>query len=226
MKFFFQLICFGAAAGAALAFFSPFKTERAAQQQVQGLKVSALANSTNTSAVFTTVDLREIVLENIMHTAEIHSVEATYDLQIPVTLNREVYGFEVGSTTLDYQAQGVVKAGVDLSRINQEDLSIVGGLVILQMPAAQFFDVYVDVSESSVIETRRMLGPGKTAEALVEAQKEAHAQINELACSSDILEQAAQQAAVILKPFVAEVQITPSSECQDGIAELAPEAGQ
>jgi hypothetical protein len=226
MKFFFQLICFGAAAGAALAFFSPFKTERAAQQQVQGLKVSALANSTNTSAVFTTVDLREIVLENILHIAEIHSVEATYDLQIPVTLNREVYGFEVGSTTLDYQVQGVVKAGVDLSQINQEDLSIVGGLVILQMPAAQFFDVYVDVSESSVVETRRMLGPGKTAEALVEAQKEAHAQINELACSSDILEQAAQQAAVILKPFVAEVQITPSSECQDGIAELAPEAGQ
>ncbi|MBE9111470.1 DUF4230 domain-containing protein [Nodosilinea sp. LEGE 07298] len=230
MKFLFNLICFGATVGAAIAFFSPLSMEHAVQQQVEGVKASAVSNSSGTSTKVQTIDLRQVAFESLQHVAELHTVESQFNLQIPVELERQLAGVKVGSTTLNYSATGRVKAGVDLGAITQEDIQIVNGIVTLQMPQAEFFEIYVNVEDAAITETSFGFGPSQTASALVEAQKEAHTQIGELACDSDILSQASEQAAQVLKAYVSEVIVEPADECspvvgvQESDTVTAPEA--
>ncbi len=49
-------------------------------------------------------------------------------------------------------AHGIVKAGVDLSQIKPENISITGRRLTLQLPRAHLTDVYLDETETRVIE--------------------------------------------------------------------------
>lgn len=49
-------------------------------------------------------------------------------------------------------AHGVVKAGVDLQRLQPGDLEVDGGRIALRLPPAQIFDAYLDDQKTEVLE--------------------------------------------------------------------------
>jgi hypothetical protein len=49
-------------------------------------------------------------------------------------------------------AQGIVKAGVDLSQVKPEDIEISGRRLTLRLPRAQVTDVYLDETQTRVVE--------------------------------------------------------------------------
>ncbi len=49
-------------------------------------------------------------------------------------------------------AHGIVKAGVDLGELKPEDLRIVGRRAVLRLPPAQIVDVYLDDTQTRVVE--------------------------------------------------------------------------
>jgi hypothetical protein len=49
-------------------------------------------------------------------------------------------------------AHGVVKAGVDLSELKPDDLEIAGQRIVLRLPPAQITDVYLDDTQTRVVE--------------------------------------------------------------------------
>src|SRR5215468_8371883 len=49
-------------------------------------------------------------------------------------------------------AHGIVKAGVDLSRMKPEDLRVSGKRITLQLPPAQITDAYLDETRTQIIE--------------------------------------------------------------------------
>jgi hypothetical protein len=49
-------------------------------------------------------------------------------------------------------AQGIVKAGIDLKRLQPEDVSITGKKITLTLPVAQITDAYLDDKASQVID--------------------------------------------------------------------------
>ena len=54
--------------------------------------------------------------------------------------------------TLLLLAHGVVKAGIDLKRLQPEDVSITGKQITLTLPVAQITDAYLDDKASQVID--------------------------------------------------------------------------
>ena len=49
-------------------------------------------------------------------------------------------------------AHGVVKGGVDLGRLNPEDISVVGSKISIKLPPAQVLDTYLDEKNTQIIE--------------------------------------------------------------------------
>lgn len=49
-------------------------------------------------------------------------------------------------------AHGVVKAGVDLSRLKPEDITVQGNQVTVKLPPAQVLDAYLDDKQTQIIE--------------------------------------------------------------------------
>jgi hypothetical protein len=60
--------------------------------------------------------------------------------------------FFAGENHILILAHGIVKAGVDLSRLTPDDLRIEGDKVIIRLPPAQITDAYLDDTQTKVIE--------------------------------------------------------------------------
>lgn len=60
--------------------------------------------------------------------------------------------FVEGNNRLLLLAQGVVKAGVDLSKLKPDDLKIKGKTIWIRLPPAHITDAYLDDKETKVIE--------------------------------------------------------------------------
>ncbi|HLX70955.1 MAG TPA: DUF4230 domain-containing protein, partial [Verrucomicrobiae bacterium] len=60
--------------------------------------------------------------------------------------------FVQGNNRLLLLAQGVVKAGVDLSKLKPDDLKINGKTIWIRLPPAHITDAYLDDKETKVVE--------------------------------------------------------------------------
>lgn len=60
--------------------------------------------------------------------------------------------FLAGENRILILAHGIVKAGVDLSKLTPDDLQIEGKRIIVHLPSAEITDAYLDDSQTKVIE--------------------------------------------------------------------------
>lgn len=60
--------------------------------------------------------------------------------------------FLAGENRILLLAHGIVKAGVDLSKLTPDDLRIDGRRIVVHLPAAEITDAYLDDSQTKVIE--------------------------------------------------------------------------
>jgi hypothetical protein len=96
-------------------------------------------------------------------------------------------------------AHGIVKAGVDLSRMKPEDLRVSGKRIVIQLPPAQITDAYLDETRTQIIEHNTSFMREFNKDLEQNARQNAVADIRRAARGSGILRDADERARLELK---------------------------
>jgi hypothetical protein len=79
-------------------------------------------------------------------------VTVKYVMEKVVVLDDVKWSEWLGTSRVLMVAHGVVKAGVDVSRITARDVQVSGRKIVISLPPAQITDAYLDDKETQVIE--------------------------------------------------------------------------
>lgn len=191
-----QLIAMGGGAVLALALVAVFGVVRSGQDFWAGLG-NAFVPKTQEAEV----TARAVTLQQIRQANELTTAVFTMETVVPTQQARTLGNFTIGKTTLLYIARGEVRAGVDLSKVQPEDVTIAANVIRLRLPAAQILDQKIDVTRSEVYDYDRGfldLGPDQAPQMQQIANQTALVRIVEAACAQNILAQANQRAQTAL----------------------------
>lgn len=117
-------------------------------------------------------------------------------------------------------AHGEVIAGFDLSKISDNDITIKGDAITVQLPAAEIFTTALDNKQTRVYDRRRgILNMGED-NLESEIRQAAESSIRQAACDSGILRQASENGQKHFKAFFASLGFSkvsievPSTSCK------------
>jgi hypothetical protein len=151
----------------------------------------------NPSAAKNQIDVRSMVVQQIRGASELTTARYSLETVVPTKRERTFGNYVVGTTTLLYIAYGEVEAGVDLSSLRPEDVTVLGDTLQITLPPPRVLDQKIDVSRSKVYDYNRGflgLGPDVAPELQDFAQRETLNKITEAACQQGILQMASDRA--------------------------------
>lgn len=99
-------------------------------------------------------------------------------------------------------AHGIVKAGVDLSKLKPEDIQVIGEKIRVQLPPAYVTDGYLDENATQVLDRQTGLLRAFDRKLEQQARQEAQTQIRRAARQSNIEREANERAAQQLTLFL------------------------
>jgi hypothetical protein len=181
------------------------------------------------------VDIRSIVVQQVRGVSELTTAIFSMEAVVPASRDRTLGNYVIGKTTLLYIAYGEVRAGVDLSKLQPEDVQVSpangtvqlesGSAIHLRLPPPQILDSKIDVNRSRVYDYDRGflgLGPDSAPELQELAQRETLAKVMQTACAEGVLNQANERADLVVtqllstagyKNFSVETQSPDLSAC-------------
>jgi hypothetical protein len=149
-----------------------------------------------------TIDVRGVVVRQIRDASELTTTLFAMETVVEASAVNEFAGLNIGTTRLLLIAYGEVRAGIDLSGITEQDITVVSDTIRIRVPPPRLIDSKVDVNQTRVYDYDQgflNLGPDVGPQLADRAQEEALAKIKTAACENGILEEANQRAAVILQ---------------------------
>ncbi|MGB5970174.1 MAG: DUF4230 domain-containing protein, partial [Spirulinaceae cyanobacterium] len=98
------------------------------------------------------VDVPTLVVKQIRGASELTTAIFTMEAVVPTRQDSKLGEVVIGTTTLLYVAHGEVRAGVDLSKIEAEDVTYTDETetVTIQLPPPEILDSKIDVDRSKV----------------------------------------------------------------------------
>ena len=173
------------------------------------------------------VDNSAMVLQQIQGIQELTTTVYRMETLVPTSADRTLgKDWVIARTKLLYKARGEVKAGIDLGKLEPEDIKVSQDKIAIALPAAEILDSKIDVNSSNIYHYDRgflNLGPDVAPQLQTLAQRQTLDKIVATACNEGILQQADTKAkAAILQLLTAtndkkvEVQInnSASQSCQ------------
>ncbi|MCU0523919.1 MAG: DUF4230 domain-containing protein [Elainella sp. Prado103] len=165
------------------------------------------------------VDIRSIVVQQVRGASELTTAVYSMESVVPTSRERTLGSYVIGKTTLLYIAHGEVRAGVDLSTLQPQNIQVNGDQIALVLPPAKILDSKIDVNRSKVYDYDRGflgLGPDVAPELQVLAQQETLAKIVQTACNDGILQSATDRAQLVVSQLLStagypQIQITTQS---------------
>ena len=107
---------------------------------------------------------------------------------------------QVGATELLYVGVGQIRAGLNLTEIDEKAIAIDGYKVTVTLPPCKVLDEKIDVTKSYVFDVRRsMIYSPKAIHLQSAAEKDALREIRQAAIQAGLLEQAQKQAKILLR---------------------------
>jgi hypothetical protein len=191
-----KLITMGSGAALLVAIVAGYGVIRSGQDFWAGLSSAFIPKTQDAE-----VTARAVTLQQIRQANELTTAIFTMETVVPTQQANTLGGFTIGKTTLLYIARGEVRAGVDLSKVQPEDVTIAPNLIRIRLPSAQILDQKIDVTRSEVYDYDRgflSLGPDQGPQMQQIANQTALIRIVEAACAQNILTQATQRAQTAL----------------------------
>ncbi len=153
------------------------------------------------------VDVPTLVVKQIRGASELTTAIFTMEAVVPTRQDSKLGEVVIGTTTLLYVAHGEVRAGVDLSKIEAEDVTYTDETetVTIQLPPPEILDSKIDVDRSKVYHYDRgflNLGPDVAPELQTLAQRETLQKIRETACDKGLLTDANERAELTIEKLV------------------------
>lgn len=134
------------------------------------------------------VDTRAVIVRQVRGVSELTTAIFAMQTVADASKDRTLGPFTVGKTTLLYVAYGEVRAGVDLSQIKPEDVTVANDTIVITLPPPTLIDKKLDVEKSYVYDYRESLFAPPSPELQSWAEQHALQQIVEAACEGGILE--------------------------------------
>lgn len=142
------------------------------------------------------------IVRQVRTLARLETVQYSVEKIITAEVNQEgLFGPLFGDRLL-FVAHGVVIAGLDLSRVREEDISVVDGTLYLRLPEPEIFLVALDNQKSYVYDREKGLLTKGNVHLETEARKAAENALREAALEDGILEQARQNGETFLRAFL------------------------
>ncbi|AFZ47026.1 hypothetical protein Cyast_1057 [Cyanobacterium stanieri PCC 7202] len=170
------------------------------------------------------VDTSRLIVQKIQAVSELTTTVFVMDAVVPTSSNRRVGDWVIGETNLLYLARGEVRAGIDLSKMDDDDITVDGNTLIITLPSPEILDSKIDVNQSQVYDYNRgflNLGPDVAPDLQTQAQRVTLKRVIESACEADILNQANQRAILTINQLMAhsgydsvKINTTPAKNCQ------------
>jgi hypothetical protein len=154
------------------------------------------------------VDVRSVVVRQVQNASELTTAVFAMEAVVPTSQDQTVGSLVIGTTRLLYIAYGEVRAGVDLSQLQVEDVQVSGDTVRLRLPPPRLLDSKIDVARSSVYDYNRGflgLGPDVAPKLQELAQQEALRKIQVAACSNGVLDKANDRAKLVVVQLLSTV---------------------
>lgn len=151
------------------------------------------------------IDIPTLVVQQIQEIEELTTTVYTMEATVPATAERKLGDFVIGTTKLLYVGHGEVKAGIDLSKITTQDITVNHNTIEVTLPPPQILDSKIDVNNSYVYNYDRgflNLGPDVAPSLQTLAQQKTLAKIVSSACHEGILNTANSKAKVTISQLL------------------------
>jgi hypothetical protein len=149
-----------------------------------------------------TIDVRNVVVRQIRDASELTTTLFAMETVVEASATNEIAGFNLGTTRLLLIAYGEVRAGMNLSQITEEDITVLTDTIQIRIPAPQIIDSKIDVNDTRIYDYDQgflNLGPNIGPQLADMAQEEALLKVTTAACENGILEEANSRAAIVLE---------------------------
>lgn len=159
----------------------------------------------------------DAVLKSVRSLARLETVTFTIEkiINISTTEPQSVIKDFLFGDKLLLIATGDVLAGIDLQKISQSDIQLVGGQITLRLPAAEIFSVIINESQTTVYDRQTGILSKPRNDLESEARKQAIVQIRESSCNGGILNKATENAVSQITRLFPHIQIvTTVPHCQ------------
>lgn len=141
------------------------------------------------------------IINQIRPLARLETIQYTVEKVITAQVGQNALGPLFGDKLL-FVGHGYVIAGVDLSKLNPQDLEIKEGMLILHMPAAEIFVATLDNNKSYVYDRDTGLLTHGDINLETTARQAAEEQIKQAAIDDGILEHAQENAQTYLRSLL------------------------
>lgn len=146
---------------------------------------------------------------------ELATTEFVMETLVPVSETNQFAGFELGKTTNFYIGRVVVKAGLDLSKV-QHDTTALGRRVTT--PAPVILSATLDPKHSRTMQVTKegFIAPEESTALSDSAQQKAVQKVLEAACQNGILDKVNRRLPALLAPYIGDASLntTAPGTCQ------------
>lgn len=143
------------------------------------------------------IEKETLIIKQINGVSELTTSKFVMEAIVPTSQEWKLGNLVVGKTQLLYIAHGQVRAGINLEKLNPEDVKIHNNTLKIKLPPPEILDSKIDVNRSRVYDYDRgflNLGPDVAPELQTLAQRETLKTIVQEACKQGILEDANNRA--------------------------------
>lgn len=135
-----------------------------------------------------------VVLQQIQGIQELTTTVYKMETVVPTSADRTLgKDWVIATTKLLYLGRGEVKAGIDLGKLEQEDILVSKDKIAVNLPPSEILDSKIDVNASHIYHYDRgflNLGPDVAPQLQTLAQQQTLDKILTTACNEGILQQA------------------------------------
>ena len=140
-------------------------------------------------------------IEEVRALARLESIQYSIEKVITAEIGQGSFGFLFGDRML-FVAHGIVIAGVDLSKMNPQDLQLQGNTLYVRLPEPEIFIATLDNQKSYVYDRETGVLTHGDINLEATARQAAEEEIKKAAIEDGILEQARQNAEAFMQQFL------------------------
>ncbi len=147
------------------------------------------------------------VIREVRMLARLETVQYSVEKVITAETGQGVFKFLVGDKIL-FVAHGIIVAGVDLSKMQDDDIRIDGGILFVRLPKAEIFIATLDNDKSYVYDRKTGLLTKGDIHLETAARQAAENEIEKAAIEDGILNQAQENAEQVLYRLLRQLGFT------------------
>ena len=140
------------------------------------------------------------IIHDVHALARLETIQYSVEKVITTEVNQGIFESFFGDKIL-FVAHGVVIAGIDMSKLNPENMEMVNSVLTVKLPEAEIFIATLDNEKSYVYDRDTGLFSKGYIELETTARQAAEQEIYNAAIEDGILEQANQNAEIFLSEF-------------------------